>query len=70
MSYGCVLILVFIWLVLSLFMKGIAGKGMVMPGDKAPLNHVSLSSDIPNKGDQHPDESALGFIVGLWKKGF
>lgn len=51
MSYGCVLIFVFLWLVLSLFVKGIAGKGMVMPGDKAPLNHVSLSSDIPNEGD-------------------
>lgn len=49
MSYGCVLIFVFIWLVLSLFVKGIAGKGMVMPGDKAPL--VSLSFDITNKGD-------------------
>lgn len=36
---------------LSLFVKGIAGKRMVMPGDKSPLNHISLSSDIPNKGD-------------------
>lgn len=51
MSYGCVLIFVFLWLVLSLFVKGIARKGMVVPGDKAPLNHVSLSSDIPNEGD-------------------
>lgn len=51
MSYGCVGIFVFICLFLSLFVKGIAGKRMVMPGDKAPLNHISLSSDIPNKGD-------------------
>lgn len=51
MSYGCVLSFVFVWLVLSLFVKGVAGKGIVMPGDKAPLNHVSLSSDIPDKGD-------------------
>lgn len=47
MNCGCV----FIWLVLNLFVNGIAGKEMVMPGDKALLNHVSLSSDIPNKGD-------------------
>lgn len=33
------------------FCKSISGEGMVMPGHKAPLNHVSLSSDIPNKGD-------------------
>lgn len=52
MSYGCVLSFVFVWLVLSLFVKGVAGKGIVMPGVyKAPLNHVSLSSDIPDKGD-------------------
>lgn len=40
-----------IFLFLSLFVKGIAGKRMVMPGDKASLNHISLSSDITNKGD-------------------
>jgi len=50
MSYGCVLIFVFICFLLSLFVKGIAGKRMVMPGDEAPLNHISLSSDMLNKG--------------------
>lgn len=60
----------FLYLFLSLFVKGIAGKRMVMPGVKPPLNHVSLSSGIPNKGDYHPDEPASNSIVGLWKEGF
>lgn len=36
----------FIWLILSLFVKGTAGKRMKMPGDRVLLNHISLSSDI------------------------
>lgn len=56
----------FIWLVLSLFVKGVAGKRMKMPGDKILFNHISFSSDIQGTSTLMSHLWVLLLAYGRW----